>query len=147
MAALLGMASIAGAVSLSACASGSPSAETPCGHKLESTGSRGDELVSAALSRATVVVIGERAPKSRCLTFHGFADTVTLRIADYVEFEANDIPTLEPAGSEVVAISTRQGPSRSFLGQAPTPHLIVRLTAKHPGTVAVHWTDCSGTSC
>ena len=73
-----------------------------------------------------------------------------LRIGDAVEFEANNVPQLSPAGTDVVNVSSRPGPTSSGpgdIGGLHTTHVIVRLTAAKVGRVTVRWIDCSGTGC
>lgn len=103
-------------------------------------------LSSAALLRATVVVDTVPRTSRACLVLQPYRP-VHLRIGDRAEFIANGPPMLEPAGADVVTVTTSPGPTEEGPAGGPSVHVIVTLTATHPGTVIVHWTDCSGTGC
>ena len=125
-----------------------PTATQPCGQP-SAIRSSGIFLASAALLRATVVVDNLRSPSPRCTTLQP-GQTVNLHIGDRVQFVANNAPALNQASPEVVAVTTSPGPVQSGPGggSLTTSHVIVTLTAEHPGTVEVGpWVDCSGTGC
>ena len=106
-------------------------------------------LTSAALLSAVVEVSGPRASTPKCVGLAS-GSTVTLRIGDSAEFVANQVPSIDPAGTSIVSVATRPGPTSSGpgdVGGLRTTHVIVRLTAEQPGQVRVRWIDCSGTGC
>jgi hypothetical protein len=102
------------------------------------------DLAAAALLTAKVVVTpAASGPTCQILTP---GKTVDLRVGWRVVFVANEAPALTGAQGSV-SVATSPGPSSSFLGQPPTSHLVVTLTAVRPGAVSLQWIDCSGTGC
>ena len=106
-------------------------------------------LTSALLLSAVVQVSGPRSDHPKCIDLTP-RTTVALHVGDSVEFEANNVPQLSPAGTDVVSVSSRPGPTSSGpgdIGGLHTTHVIGRLTAVRAGSVTVRWIDCSGTGC
>jgi hypothetical protein len=106
-------------------------------------------LATAALLSARIVVIaGTATPTCTVLRPH---QTVHLMAGQQVEFVANRAPTVTgvPPGAGTGAVSVRAaaGPTGSGGGDLPTKHMIITVTAVHPGTVELTWINCSGTAC
>jgi hypothetical protein len=140
------------ALGLSGCGSSSPAGKhpgaAPCAPQTVSA-SGPTLLMSAMLLSAVVQVNGPGSAHPKCVGLSP-RSTVALHIGDSAEFEANNVPQLSPAGSGVVIVSTRPGPTSSGPGDIAglrTAHVIVRLTAAQPGSVTARWIDCSGTGC
>jgi hypothetical protein len=110
----------------------------------------GARLDAAALLSATVRVAGQSAAAPRCIVPDGRGETYDLHPGDQLQFVANAAPVPSPASAGVVSVTTAPGPPSTGPGPGalpPTPHVIVTVTARLPGTVAVTWEDCSGTGC
>ncbi len=106
------------------------------------------QLDAAALLTNTITVDSQVDSTVRCLFADGEGGTLELHIHDKVQLVANSTPTLSPASSGVVSVSTAPGPSDQGPGNLPpTPHVIVTLTAVRPGTASLRWIDCAGTGC
>src|ERR1039458_461785 len=122
------------------CGIGGPS-YTVCGLQLtavQHTRSGGARLDSAALLQNTIAVDSRVDSTARCLVADGDYSTLSLHIHDRVQLVPNSTPTLSPASSGVVTVSTAPGPAGQF-GGLTTPHVIVTLTAVKEGSVSLHW--------
>jgi hypothetical protein len=139
--------------------SGSPTPSPPgfvvCGRPVArsepvAAAQAGIRLDAAALLSATVRVAGPPAAAPRCIVPDGRGETYDLHPGDRLQFVANAAPQHSPSPAGVVGVTTAPGPPATGPGPGdmpPTPHVIVTVTARLPGTVAVTWEDCSGTGC
>lgn len=106
-------------------------------------GGGGIVLMTAARLESKVVVTPSASGPECAVLEPG--KTVHLAVGEKLVFVANDAPFLSGATS-AVDVSTGPGPSTQF-GGLSTSHVIVTLTAAHPGSVNVDWSNCSGTAC
>jgi hypothetical protein len=99
------------------------------------------------LSATVIVDAGSATAGATCQAVRT-GQTIHLAVGQTAQLVANGRPTLDPPGSRAITVGTtpvHKGPAPGAPDGATGA--LVTITGAHPGTVTLHWINCTGTEC